>query len=123
MSTLASAALSSDDEGDADFQLPEPKLKKGKSRKRTRANSSSGSSSSDSGDEVDTVDATEARTLKAEQEATESEERRKRAAAAFEAMKNGTASAVDKVATSTARPAMVEVKRARNFAGDTITFV
>ena len=120
MSTLASAALSSDDEGDADFQLPEPKSK-GKSRKRARSNSASGSSSSDSDDELDTIDTTEAQKLKAEQEAAESEERKKRAAAAFEAMKSGSTAAVNKPSTSTAGSAMVEVQRARNFAGETIT--
>jgi hypothetical protein len=122
MSTLASAALSSDDEGDADFQLPEPKSK-GKSRKRPRSNSASGSSSSDSDDELDTIDTTEAQKLKAEQEAAESEERRKRAAAAFEAMKMGSTAAVNKPSLSIAGSGMVEVKRARNFAGETITYV
>jgi hypothetical protein len=122
MSTLASAALSSDDEDDQDFQLPEPKAKD-RSRKRPRADSASGSSSSGSEDEVDTIDTAEAQKLKAEQKALEDEERRSRAKEAFKAMQTGSTSAANKASSLAQHPAMVEVQRTRNFAGEAITYV
>lgn len=120
MSTLASAALSSDDEEDQDFQLAASRPKR-TTKKRRRSDSASGSSSSGSDGEVDAIDSTETQKLIAEQEAAESEERKKRAEAAFEAMRNPTTTIVDEAPTPKATLPLVEVRRARQFAGETIT--
>jgi len=112
MSTLAAADLDSDDEHDQDFKPDEPKLERSKKRRR----SGSQSSASDTGDEGDVVESGEAAALRAEQEAAETESRRKRAEEAFLAMKaGGSAPTVDKP-----KVIMVDVQRARRFAGETI---
>lgn len=113
MSTLATADLSSDDD-DLDFKLPEPKA--GPSRKRNRSSSSSSESSiaalEDENDEI--------KRLEADQAATEAQQRRLRAAAAFDAIRS---EAVDKTAPDRVdtRPIeMIEIQRTRRFAGQTL---
>lgn len=114
MSTLAAADLDSDDENDQDFKPDEPKSTSHRSKKRRRSGSESSSSSSSG--QGDGVESGEAAALRAEQEAAEAAVRRSRAQEAFDAMKAGlpTPTAV------TSRVAMVEIQRARRFAGETI---
>jgi hypothetical protein len=104
MSTLATADLPSDEEGDADF-IPADRPKK--RRKLSRATSDSSSSDSD---EAETP-----KKRKAEDEAIDTEERQRKAADAFAAFKNEPVAAV---AAQTEE--MVVVKRTRKFAGETV---
>lgn len=113
MSTLATADLGSDDE-DADFVLPtkEPKSK------RTR----SGSDSESSGDEDD-AEPEDDITAKLRQEAEDAaaEARKQRAADAFKAMQEEVKA--PKVASQAAKEdevEMIEIRRPRRFAGETI---
>lgn len=118
MSTFATAELDSDDENDTDFQPQAVKTHGIRKRRRDGSRSSSGSSS---GEERVNVDTDEAIKLKADQEAVEAEERRRKAVEAYESMKvsaktvtpisNGTVKAVE----------AVKVQRTRQFAGETIS--
>lgn len=119
MSTLAAADLSSDDEHDADFQLPDkPKESR---RKRRRSGSDSEGSSSGSGDDTGGVDDLETKQLREEQVAAETAERKKKAEAAFAAMKDQSGSGSSTIAADAGvKERLVEVRRARRFAGDTI---
>lgn len=117
MSTLATADLSSDDENDLDFKLPESKP--GPSRKRYRSGSSSSSRSSVNDELEEGVAADEAKKLRADQGAAEAEERRARAVAAFESMKSG-GLGKPPLSTEGQSSELVEIRRARRYAGETI---
>jgi hypothetical protein len=127
MSTLATADLGpSDDEADDDFvpSGPKPKRPKGKGGKRLRSGSQSSSgsgSSDDDGDDDDVND--EVKRLRAEREEALAAERKQRAADAFRAMQEearAPAPKVDSPAANKDEVEMVEVKRPRRFAGETI---
>ncbi|TYJ53536.1 hypothetical protein B9479_005805 [Cryptococcus floricola] len=128
MSTLATADLSSDEE-DVDFVPAAPKTKrprktKGKTKKAKSSGSASDSSScsssdGESGDEED-GDEEERIAKKAkieEKEKDEAEERRRKAREEFEKMK---AEAAGPAEVRQAEEEMVEIKRPRRFAGETI---
>lgn len=122
MSTLATAELSSDDEADLDFQLPDRKSATDRKRRRSGSASSSGSSTSD--EQNVGVAADEARQLAADQATLEAEERRIKADAAFAAMKNGTNPSGASGPTTRTEPAeLVEIRRTRWYAGETIVYV
>lgn len=136
MSTLATADLGpSDDEGDTDFVLPAPKAKRSKKRgahgvKRVRSGSqsasdgeSSGSSDQDGDDDADDDGDDEVKRLRAEHAEAQAEERKRRAADAFKAMQEearAPVKAAGEVKAAAAEVEMVEVKRPRRFAGETI---
>jgi hypothetical protein len=116
MSTLASAELPSDDDSDTDFVPVAPAKSKSKSKgKRRRSSDESGSGSGSSSDD-DAVDE-EAKRHKLDLEAAGTEERKRKAAEAFRAMQ---AEVVGGPREVKAEVEMVEVRRARRFAGETI---
>lgn len=131
MSTLNSATLASDDEEDRDFVpvAPKPKRKRPAGTKRTRAErdgsaSGSGSSSaSDSDDEdVGELEEGEAKRLKVEQEEAEARKRKEAAKEAYRSLLEGdepTPGTADKVGKDD-QVEMVDIKRPRQFAGETI---
>lgn len=122
MSTLASADLGpSDDEEDADFVPQASKRTTAKKTKRRRSQSPSDgdSQSSDSDDDAEPVEDTEAKRLKLDQEEAEAAEARRRAAETFAAMKQS--AVVPKVeAAPKVEVKLVQVKRPRRFAGETL---
>lgn len=132
MSTLATADLgSSDDEADANYTPSLPKPRKAKLKvKRPRPTSGSGSgsgsnddseSSASSGEDAPLEDG-EAQRLRLEQETLEAAERRRKVQEEFAKMRD------ESIAGPSSKPSppptreveMVEVKRARRFAGETI---
>ncbi|KAL1410214.1 hypothetical protein Q8F55_004219 [Vanrija albida] len=122
MSTLATADLGpSDDENDGDFvpqaAAKKPKAKGGK-RPRSGSHDSDSDSSSDDGGDDDGDD--ELKKLRAERAEAEAAERKKRAADAFKAMQEEARSGAPAAAAAPKEVEMVEVKRARRFAGETI---
>ena len=111
MSTLATADLGSSDEADQDF-IPAPASPKRRSRKRTRSGSASSSStSSNSG-------TSERREMKAEEVERKAEERRRRAAKAFAALRQEDPVGLGGKQENEVK--MVEVERARRYAGETL---
>lgn len=121
MSTLATAELGpSDDENDGDF-VPQAPAKKSKVKGAKRPRSASHDSDSDSSgsDDDGEADDDELKKLKAERAEAEAAERKKRAADAFRAMQEEARSGVP-AAAAPKEVEMVEVKRPRRFAGETI---
>lgn len=118
MSTLATADLNSDSEGDEDFVPSAPKSKKTANSKRKRSSSTNSDSSNDHDVKVDKQEAEE---LKEEERKVEEERRKAKAAEAFALLK-GEPSGQEPVEADGKEPykEMVEIKRARNFAGETI---
>ncbi|KAK1920825.1 bucentaur or craniofacial development-domain-containing protein [Papiliotrema laurentii] len=125
MSTLNSAKLDSDDEDDQDFIPSLPKPRNGKAqRKRPRTTESDGSGSSSPSDGEDGEDdedlRTEAKRLRAEQEQAETEKRKKDAEALFKSMMEEPAAPQSPAPEKAAPVETVEIKRPRQFAGETI---
>ena len=123
MSTLNTANFGSDDEEDQDFVLPptKPAKKNGQSSKKRTRGSQSPSSSSDSDDsEVDKDDEmkNEAKRLKLEAEEAQALRREKEAEETYKAML--AESTLDHRPKVEAKVEMVEIKRPRQFAGETI---
>ncbi|KAK6906925.1 hypothetical protein I203_100914 [Kwoniella mangroviensis CBS 8507] len=123
MSTLANADLSSDSENDCDYVPTSPKRKnksqKGSKRiKRAKldgeeSDSATSSSSSDDEDEIENDEVHE--------KIDEIEERKRKAREEFERMKAElSTSANDMKEKKSEKEELVEVKRARRFAGETI---
>lgn len=124
MSTLATAILSSD-ESDAEFIPEAPKVKRSRKPRAKRVgsgsatDSSSCSSSSGSEDEDAEVDKRAAKKAKLEEDAkNEAEERRRKAREEFERMKAELSGTPAESVKETEE--MVEIKRPRRFAGETI---
>ena len=106
MTTLASAELDSSDESDDDYAPRSPKAKLGK---RTSVSSST----------EDQVDEVEAKRLKLDAE----DERRRLAAQMFSILREETNAGPSRVVSGDTRASgeeMVEVRRPRRFAGETI---
>jgi hypothetical protein len=120
MSTLATADLhSSDEEGDADFIPTARPSKKRKITVGARSGSGSGSESGSSSDDSDDDPRSGARAEQAEQREKDSAERKRAAAEAFASFKEATGPDPSERRDG-AQEEMVNVKRERRFAGETI---
>ncbi|ORY25267.1 bucentaur or craniofacial development-domain-containing protein [Naematelia encephala] len=125
MSTLATADLESDD-SDVDFVPTSPKSKRSKGKnviKRRRSSSGSGSSETDDEDgdgDGGAVGEGEAKKLKLDQQAAEEEERQRKAKEILDSLKAETTQSQDPALVLKREEDTVEIRRARNFAGETI---